>query len=175
MKNIELRQKSNSLTKQQKQEINARRKSSSTPMTTSKQLKASEQQRCRIRRRHTVGGTKDIGKENLIVTIKECKNFQTNLSRRLSLPEPTWLHLFTDSRNNTFRAFPIPPQKKQPLNKVINYYVLQSLNQRTRRSLTNYFMPCQFNYFPTFMSSITTISKIQWNRLSKFFSPGPMT
>jgi hypothetical protein len=69
------RQKSSSLTKKEKQEINARRKvatasaaAATAPSATAKQLKTMENRR-RIKRRHTVGGTKDIpslGKENFV-------------------------------------------------------------------------------------------------------------
>ena len=114
---LSFRQKSNSLTKQQKQELNARRKSSSLASATStstKQLKSSDSNRRRIKRRHTVSGTKDIGKENLAVAIDLSKNLDGH-DRRLSLPVWTkkvgaskyvvfwsWLGLPQEERNSLY-------------------------------------------------------------------------
>lgn len=92
-------QRNNSLTKKEKQEINARKKeaaatatSDGTPLTsgaTAKQLKTLENNR-RIKRRHTVGGTKDIplwGKENFDAEIVPSSGSKSKFCCRESSPE----------------------------------------------------------------------------------------
>ena len=109
------RQKSNSLTKQQKQELNARRKSSSLASATStstKQLKSSDSNRRRIKRRHTVSGTKDIGKENLAVAIDLSKNLDGH-DRRLSLP--VWTKKLVPQSMLSFEADSVFHKKRETL------------------------------------------------------------
>jgi hypothetical protein len=93
-------QRNNSLTKKEKQEINARKKeaaaatatSDGTPLpsgATTKQLKTLENNR-RIKRRHTVGGTKDIplwGKENYDSEVLQNSGSKSKLCCRESSPE----------------------------------------------------------------------------------------
>ena len=78
---LSLTKRNNSLTKREKQEINARKKVAAVNSLTGieqptvKQLKTMENKR-RIKRRHTVGGTKDIPlweKENYVVACAEDK------------------------------------------------------------------------------------------------------
>ena len=93
-------QRNNSLTKKEKQEINARKKeaaatatSDGTPLSSgarAKQLKTLENNR-RIKRRHTVGGTKDIplwGKENYDAEVVQISgSSKSKLCCRESSPE----------------------------------------------------------------------------------------